>query len=294
MSIFTSKKAIISVFLWGFLLAKPAMATSIEELEKRLQTLESYAFQLRQEIEDFKKSPQPPVSSAAVDTAAQNAANAQNALAAPLAEPKEDIIDRQILVNGQNNLYGKGRQSDAVTSLAVNIAPNPYYKSSATSSAHIAQNQAVQQNVEIKQAETSIAPPAQPIASSVAAPQNQGLNASIAKVQSGQFTEGEQELITYVSNGQNPDMGRAQYWLGKAYYHQAKYNLSAQAFIESYKLAKDTALGPDILLNLSLALVQINEKEDACKVLSTVAQRYPDEKIKIGMAEEEKKRLSCS
>lgn len=271
---------------------RPAVAATIEELEKRLQTLESYAFQLRQEIEDFKKSPQPPISSPVASETATNTV-------APAAEAPKDEIDSQILVNSQNNLYGRGRQSAAITSLTAKIPANPHRQklpaNQTASSETVSQSSISQQNLTppVEKSPSELSAPQQNL-DTVSAPQNEKLNASIAKVQSGQFTEGEQELKAYVADSQNSDIGRAQYWLGKAYYHQRKYTESAQAYIEGYKLAKDTSLGPDILLNLSLSLVQINEKDDACKVLSTVAQRYPNEKIKIGMAEEEKKRLNCS
>lgn len=288
-----------SAFLITFLLVRPAVAATLEELEKKLEILETHTAQLRKEIEMLKKNSTASLTSSNV---ASNTAQSSNIQASSLVPE-----DPRILVNSNNNLYNKGRKSETVTSLTAKVEKSPYYKVyPQEQSGNLTQNISQQNQSQPSNNGSNLRQAAQQTTTTPSSTntqlsngtnkdmaENKVLNASVAKIQSGQFTEGEQELKAYVANISNPDLGRAYYWLGKAYYHQKKYNESAQAFIQSYKLAKDTPLGPEILLNLSLSLVQINEKSDACRVLSTISDRYPNEKIKISVAEEEKKRLNC-
>ncbi len=289
MRMLITKKVIFSCALVIALFGKLAMPASLEELEKKLEVLEAHTIQLRKDIEVLKKS-----------------SGGAEVVASVTQDQKESSEDPRISVNDSNNLYSQGRKGDMVTSLTATIGESPYYRAYPKKQSEDLP-EVVKDTVDQGEGSSKNLPQQEEQIngenSSVQAQINQGnhetkienklLDASIAKVQSGQFIEGEQELKAYVANPSYPDLGRANYWLGKALYHQKKYNESAQSFIQSYKQAKNTSLGADVLLNLSLSLVQINETDDACKVLSTIGERYPKETIKIGMAQEEKKRLGC-
>ncbi len=313
-----NKKAIMGAIFVFSLWGNTALATGLEELEKRLEDLEIQALQLRQDIAQLKQKEKtisdastisPPLSSS---NASPSASEAQNTAE---ITPEEES---KILKNSKNNLYskGKGEQGDTVTSLTAKIQANPYYKprvlnsepapsatmpsaANAAAQSNGAQMADNMDNSPQLSASSSTAPSAEPPAAAPLNTQennakNALLTTAIAKVQSGQFTEGQEALSAYVSDGNNPNVGTAYYWLGKTYYQQKDYKKSAESFIQSYKMSKDTPLGPDVLLNLSLSLVQLDEREDACKVLLAIGERYPDESVKISMANEERKNLNCA
>ncbi len=304
-----NKKAIMGAIFVFSLWGNTALAAGLEELEKRLEDLEIQALQLRQDIAQLKQKEKsipdasttsPPPLSSSNDSPLS--AGAQNT--AEMTQEEES----KILKNSKNNLYskGKGEQGDTVTSLTAKIKANPYYKprvmsrkpvpsASAVNAAAQSNGAQMADNADNPPASSSTMPSAEPTLNTQ---ENNAKNAllttAIAKVQSGQFTEGQEALSDYVSDGNNPNVGTAYYWLGKTYYQQKNYKKSAESFIQSYKMSKDTPLGPDVLLNLSLSLVQLDEREDACKVLLAIGERYPNESVKISMANEERKNLNCA
>ncbi len=87
----------------------------------------------------------------------------------------------------------------------------------------------------------------------------------------------------------------AKYWLAESYYARSRFQEAAIAFAETFKQFPNGSKAPDNLLKLALSLGALNNKEDACKTLGELKNRYPGASALIrARAEQEKKSLSCT
>jgi tol-pal system protein YbgF len=67
----------------------------------------------------------------------------------------------------------------------------------------------------------------------------------------------------------------ARYWLGETKYIQSDYAGAATALISAIRGWPQTPWGPDAVVKLSLALVQLNKTDDACHTLAEFDRHYP-------------------
>ncbi len=108
MRMLITKKEIFSCALVIAFFGKLAMATSLEELEKKLEVLEAHTIQLRKDIEGLKEN-----------------SSVTEVVASVTQDQKESSEDLRISVNDNNNLYSQGRKGDMVTSLTATIGESP-------------------------------------------------------------------------------------------------------------------------------------------------------------------------
>ncbi len=74
----------------------------------------------------------------------------------------------------------------------------------------------------------------------------------------------------------DPLSANAHYWLGRTYFQRQQYEPAAKAFLAGYKRDKKSAIAPDSLLHLGLALSRLGETEAACSTLGAISKQYPD------------------
>ncbi len=75
--------------------------------------------------------------------------------------------------------------------------------------------------------------------------------------------------------GDSPNARPARYWLGETKYIQQDYAGAAVAYAGAIRGWPDTAWAPDAVVKLSLSLVQLNRRKDACDALAAFDRRYP-------------------
>ena len=64
--------------------------------------------------------------------------------------------------------------------------------------------------------------------------------------------------------------------MGRAYLDDGKPALASVAFYENYQKLPRGERAPDSLYFLSTALVQLNKKDEACRVLAELVDVYPN------------------
>ncbi len=254
-------------------------AASVEELETRLLKLEQEASLLKQEIAKMKQSSATNANQSASSLQQQNMATSP-ALRITLKQRPDNF------------------QSAKQSSQAVEPSPPPVAAANqATAEASIvppssAQAQSQQQVAE--NTSNNVDASNSNKTSTAAAPMPMELLQAISQVQSGSFLDAETALTQYVKNEQNLHLDRAYYWLGEATYRQNKFEDSSKHFTQAYLNNKKGASAPDSLIRLGMSLSRIDKKEEACKVLNVVKRDFPDENIKVKIAQAEKTRIQCS
>jgi len=80
----------------------------------------------------------------------------------------------------------------------------------------------------------------------------------------------------YEAHGSHRRASFAQNLLGRAYLDDGKPALASVAFYENYQKLPRGERAPDSLYFLSTALVQLNKKDEACRVLAELVDVYPN------------------
>ena len=73
----------------------------------------------------------------------------------------------------------------------------------------------------------------------------------------------------------DPLAGRAQFWIGEAYYAQNQYKSAADAFLKAYKTDEAGEKAPDALLKLGMALAGLGQKDAACSTFQELKAKFP-------------------
>ncbi|MCL2470080.1 MAG: tol-pal system protein YbgF [Alphaproteobacteria bacterium] len=87
----------------------------------------------------------------------------------------------------------------------------------------------------------------------------------------------------------------AKYWYAETFYVRGRYKEAILAFVEAYKQNEKGNKAPDSLLKLAMSLGAAGEKDDACKALAGLKQKFPKAPAALrGRAEQERVKLKCS
>ena len=96
-----------------------------------------------------------------------------------------------------------------------------------------------------------------------------------APVEAKDYAKAEVALTDYIAA--NPKAARAssaQYWLGRSYMAQGKSAQAAKAFLDGYQKYPKGVRGPDSLLYLGNALIELKKPDQACRALNELASVY--------------------
>lgn len=260
-----------------------AQTATVEELEARLLKLEQEALLLKQEIETMKQN-------TAVNPVRANSENA------PLISGQQQSTARPPALNVSimqrpDNLQPQNQAAMAEQGATPAVAPannTPIAQPSDNAQAEVAQ-----QAFEATNTDATANNNDSTDVSTAAKPMPMELLQAISQVQSGSFFDAENALVQYVSNEQNSHLDRAYYWLGEATYRQNKFEDSSKHFTQAYLKNKKGTSAPDSLIRLGMSLARIDKKQEACKVLGVVERDFPDENIKVKIAQGEKTRIQC-
>lgn len=92
----------------------------------------------------------------------------------------------------------------------------------------------------------------------------------------------------------DPLAGRAQYWIGEAYYAQNQYKSAADALLKAYKADEAGEKAPYALLKLGMALAGLGQKEAACSTFQELKTKFPKAPAPIPKeAETWRKKTGC-
>ena len=97
---------------------------------------------------------------------------------------------------------------------------------------------------------------------------------SLLKV--GDYPTAERAFREFVlTNSDNELAGNAQYWYAETFRIRQLYTDAATAYLEGYQKYPESEKAPVNLLKLGVAMVQIGEKDQGCKMISGVKKEYP-------------------
>ncbi|MFV0432157.1 MAG: hypothetical protein ACK5MJ_08305 [Alphaproteobacteria bacterium] len=285
-------------------LAYTASAATVAELENQLKQMQQQTEALEQQLEALKTQPQTDTQPSTTSTQSVQTQQLQQPQQPQDTQSQSDTqIPTGVKVDGNNHLLGEGKGTAPINSLSVKIADNPNRKSEAAATqqpqtnaqpqvAQIQQLQQPQNNAPTQVAQTKQLQQQQNNAPTQLEKSVELQNA-IAKVQAGSFGDAQKDLTAYVADESRADVNVAYYWLGEALFRQSQYEPAAMAFTKSYKQNSNSSIAPDALIRLSLSLGLLNRTEEACKLLLYAETRFPNEKEKIAIAADERRRLNC-
>ena len=92
----------------------------------------------------------------------------------------------------------------------------------------------------------------------------------------GDYPTAERAFREFVlTNSDNELAGNAQYWYAETFRIRQLYTDAATAYLEGYQKYPESEKAPVNLLKLGVAMVQIGEKDQGCKMISGVKKEYP-------------------
>ena len=77
------------------------------------------------------------------------------------------------------------------------------------------------------------------------------------------------------ANPNDPLAGKAQFWIGEAYYARSEYKGAADAFLKAYKNDESGEKAPEALLKLGMALAGLGQKDAACSTFQELKTKFP-------------------
>ena len=96
----------------------------------------------------------------------------------------------------------------------------------------------------------------------------------------------------------NPDhnlAGNAQYWYAETFRIRQLYTDAASAYLEGYQKYPKGEKAPINLLKLGVSMVQIGEKDQGCKMITSVEKQYPEaNQSVIQKAKYESQKFECN
>ena len=87
--------------------------------------------------------------------------------------------------------------------------------------------------------------------------------------------------------------GSAQYKLGETFFAQQQYQEAAQNYLTGYKNYPKSRRAPDSMLKLGLSLTRLGQNQQACAVLGSVGDEFPNAVEAKKRAQAEFKRAGC-
>lgn len=109
------------------------------------------------------------------------------------------------------------------------------------------------------------------------------LAAGIGDLKVRQFKRAQQALSAFLKAWPNdPDVGKAKFYLGEAYFWQKEYYRAADSHLDAHNNYPESETAPDNLLALGLALAGLNQREVACATYAEVLKQYPEAEPRLG------------
>lgn len=120
-------------------------------------------------------------------------------------------------------------------------------------------------------------------------------NNAFATLRENNYAQAETKFKQFIdTNGSNPFLGNAYYWLAETFYVRNKFEDAAVYFLKGYQEEENNNKKYDSLLKLGMSLARLEKKEEACttfdKLKNESSQLSNTIKDKL---ESEKKQLKC-
>ena len=114
-------------------------------------------------------------------------------------------------------------------------------------------------------------------------------------LQIGDYSTAERTFKEFVeTNPKHKLAGSAQYWYAETFRIRQLYTDAASAFLEGYQKYPKSDKAPINLLRLGVSMVQIGEKEQGCKMITSIKGTYPKAELSVlQKAKFEAKKFDC-
>jgi len=97
------------------------------------------------------------------------------------------------------------------------------------------------------------------------------------KLAEGDFTGAQQAFRQYLDiNGDAPNAGEVQFWLGESYYVKGGYTDAADAYIASMRQDPKGIVAPNAMVKLAATLRELGNVTESCQALSSFPVQYPN------------------
>ena len=92
----------------------------------------------------------------------------------------------------------------------------------------------------------------------------------------GDYETAEFALREFIDKNKAHDLaGSAQYWYGETFRIRQLYSDAATAYLDGYQNYPKSKKAADNLLKLGITMVQLGEKDQGCKMISSLKKEYP-------------------
>ena len=99
-------------------------------------------------------------------------------------------------------------------------------------------------------------------------------------IRSQKFLEAKQAFQSFIEKHKDNKLsGSAHYWLGEIYLLKKEYREAALILAEGYQKFPISFKAPDMLFKLSVSLINIDKKKDACGSLKKIISEFPKHKL---------------
>jgi tol-pal system protein YbgF len=100
----------------------------------------------------------------------------------------------------------------------------------------------------------------------------------LALLQAGQYADARREFEGFVAaNPQDPRAPEAAFWAAETLFVEGEYQEAAAAFAQNYRsFGAQAPRAPDSLLKVALSLIELGDKQRACRTLQALELRHTD------------------
>ncbi|MEP1209648.1 MAG: tol-pal system protein YbgF [Rhizobiaceae bacterium] len=109
------------------------------------------------------------------------------------------------------------------------------------------------------------------------------LASGVGELQVRRYKRAQQAFSAFLKAWPNdPDTGKAKFYLGEAYFWQKEYYRAADSHLDAHNNYPEAETAPENLLALGLALAGLNQREVACATYAEVLKQYPEAEPRLG------------
>ena len=126
-------------------------------------------------------------------------------------------------------------------------------------------------------------------------PANEQYEFAVSFMKIGDYETAEFALKEFIDKNKDHDLaGSAQYWYGETFRIRQLYSDAATAYLDGYQNYPKSKKAPDNLLKLGITMVQLDDKDQGCKMISGIKKEYPKaNKSVLQKAQYEQKKFKC-
>jgi tol-pal system protein YbgF len=99
---------------------------------------------------------------------------------------------------------------------------------------------------------------------------------ALSALKDQKFAEAEQKFADFIAKYPTSALqSNAYFWYGESFFRRAQFDKAAIYYLKGYKQFPSGVKASDSLLKLGLSLGELNQKEEACKILTKLEKEFP-------------------